>query len=347
MKDKLLKIFSVFISCFMLTLSINYGNVSAESASGNIYVVIGTNEDDNCVMLSIGSELYQKTFQKYSGEDFSLSYGDVIFLDNYSIEPIAPGQLAFAEDGYIEYLGNVSEYYADSIKELTITEKTETGSNITLSDSDGKIYKWITRNWMYDYGHKAEIDPCSLNIGDTINCAVETTEYYVGDTLNYREEVILPIGKTTEPSSTTPAETTPTEITTTTVSTTITTELTTEPTETTTSTVISTMTILPTATTVTSITTTIPVETTVSETLDTTLTTITNTTTTTITSQPKPLGDADGDNELTVRDCSFIAITIAQGRNDELSDSADYNGDNKVNVRDAAAIAKSLAQLKS
>ena len=54
--------------------------------------------------------------------------------------------------------------------------------------------------------------------------------------------------------------------------------------------------------------------------------------------------DADGDNELTVRDCSFIALTIAQGRNDELSDSADYNGDNKVNVRDAAAIAKSLAE---
>ncbi|MBQ3566941.1 MAG: leucine-rich repeat protein, partial [Oscillospiraceae bacterium] len=55
-------------------------------------------------------------------------------------------------------------------------------------------------------------------------------------------------------------------------------------------------------------------------------------------------GDADGDNELTVRDCSFIALAIAQGRNDELSDSADYNSDGEVTVRDAAAIAKSLAQ---
>ncbi len=165
---------------------------------------------------------------------------------------------------------------------------------------------------------------------------------------NYESTFQIRFGKNSLedlPSSTTPAETTPTETTTTTLSTTVTTELTTEPTKTTTSTAISTFIALPTATTVTSITTTIPVETTVSETLDTTLTTITSTTTTTITSQPKPLGDADGDNELTVRDCSFIALTIAQGRNDEFSDSADFNKDGEINVRDAAAIAKSLAQI--
>ncbi len=154
------------------------------------------------------------------------------------------------------------------------------------------------------------------------------------------------------PSSTTPAETTPTETTTTIVSTTVTTELTTEPTETTTSTAISTMTILPTATTVTTIpaiTTTVttpPTTTSLSE-LTTTTTTVTTITTPQPTEQAKPLGDADGDNELTVRDCSFIALAIAQGRNSDLSDSADFNKDGEVNVRDAAAIANTLAQVKS
>ncbi|MBQ3566450.1 MAG: hypothetical protein IJA12_04645 [Oscillospiraceae bacterium] len=129
------------------------------------------------------------------------------------------------------------------------------------------------------------------------------------------------------PPSTTPAETIPTETTTTTISTTVTTELTTEPAETTT-------------------VTTQPTTTSSSE-LTTTTTTVTTITTPQPTEQPKTLGDADGDNELTVRDCSFIALTIAQGRNDELSDSADFNKDGEVSVRDAAAIAKSLAQMKS
>ncbi|MBQ3566421.1 MAG: hypothetical protein IJA12_04500 [Oscillospiraceae bacterium] len=129
----------------------------------------------------------------------------------------------------------------------------------------------------------------------------------------------------TLPASTPPAETIPTETTTTTVSTTVTTELTTEPAETTT-------------------VTTQPTTTSSSE-LTTTTTTITTITAPQPTEQPKTLGDADGDNELTVRDCSFIALTIAQGRNDKLSDSADFNKDGEVTVRDAAAIAKSLAQI--
>lgn len=59
----------------------------------------------------------------------------------------------------------------------------------------------------------------------------------------------------------------------------------------------------------------------------------------------KLLGDADNDNELTTRDCAFIAATLAQGKNDELTDTADFNNDGEVNVRDAAAIARELAEL--
>ncbi len=56
------------------------------------------------------------------------------------------------------------------------------------------------------------------------------------------------------------------------------------------------------------------------------------------------IGDANSDSKLNVRDCAFIASALAQGRNDELKDNADFNGDGNVNVRDAAAIAKNLSE---
>lgn len=59
-----------------------------------------------------------------------------------------------------------------------------------------------------------------------------------------------------------------------------------------------------------------------------------------------PVGDANGDNKLNVRDAAFIAAKLAQGKSDELPECADFNGDGKINVRDAAAIAKFLASGK-
>ena len=58
------------------------------------------------------------------------------------------------------------------------------------------------------------------------------------------------------------------------------------------------------------------------------------------------LGDANNDNELNVRDCSFIANVIANGKGAELPDSADYNKDGNKNIRDAALIARELAEKK-
>lgn len=55
------------------------------------------------------------------------------------------------------------------------------------------------------------------------------------------------------------------------------------------------------------------------------------------------IGDANGDNELNVRDCAFIASLLSQGKETEISDIADFNEDGMINVRDAAAIAGSLA----
>lgn len=51
-------------------------------------------------------------------------------------------------------------------------------------------------------------------------------------------------------------------------------------------------------------------------------------------------GDANSDGLLNVRDCAYIAQSLACGRT--LPSSADYNSDGKANIRDAAAIASAL-----
>ncbi|MGN0614156.1 MAG: dockerin type I domain-containing protein [Porcipelethomonas sp.] len=56
-------------------------------------------------------------------------------------------------------------------------------------------------------------------------------------------------------------------------------------------------------------------------------------------------GDANGDGELSVRDCSYIAKMISAGRSGELTQAADYNSDGIVNVRDAASLSQYLSKL--
>ncbi|MBE6846084.1 MAG: hypothetical protein E7508_10385 [Ruminococcus sp.] len=59
-----------------------------------------------------------------------------------------------------------------------------------------------------------------------------------------------------------------------------------------------------------------------------------------------PIGDANGDNELNVSDCAFIARKLAKRETIEiaLNPAADYNNDGKVTVSDAATIARELAK---
>ncbi|MGN1480418.1 leucine-rich repeat protein [Porcipelethomonas sp.] len=54
-------------------------------------------------------------------------------------------------------------------------------------------------------------------------------------------------------------------------------------------------------------------------------------------------GDANGDEEVDVRDAAFIARKLAERKVNEIPDSADFNEDGKINVRDAAAIARYMA----
>ncbi len=106
-------------------------------------------------------------------------------------------------------------------------------------------------------------------------------------------------------------------------------------------TVTTTITTIPTEITATTVSTT--VSTSVSDTTSETAASATTSITTEIT---KISGDADNDNELTVRDCAYIASMLANGESEKLPETADFNGDGIINVRDAAGIAKKLAENK-
>lgn len=56
-----------------------------------------------------------------------------------------------------------------------------------------------------------------------------------------------------------------------------------------------------------------------------------------------PYGDANSDCQINVRDSSYIARLLAEGKNNSLPKWADYNNDGKTNVRDASLIARYLA----
>lgn len=164
--------------------------VSAEERE-NICVVVGANSDS--VMLDMGCVLFHDEYQKYSGSSSLLKYGDVIDINNVKIYPLAPGRFSFDDTSSIKYIGTVSDYYADNIRELTVTEKKGI-SQFELTDSEGTPYTWITDASSMDmFGYSYDVDPRFINVGDVINCAVEYSEYYQGEVLEHRWEVVLPV----------------------------------------------------------------------------------------------------------------------------------------------------------
>ena len=83
--------------------------------------------------------------------------------------------------------------------------------------------------------------------------------------------------------------------------------------------------------------------TTMKTTVSTTSSVVTTTVSSAVTVKTTPMGDANGDGKVDVRDAAFIARSLAAKRGGGFPHSADFNGDGKVNVRDAAAIAAYLA----
>ena len=62
--------------------------------------------------------------------------------------------------------------------------------------------------------------------------------------------------------------------------------------------------------------------------------------------QTYPLGDANHDGNVNVRDAACIAHYLANRKNYLLPEEADYNQDGSINVRDAAVIANDIAKRK-
>ena len=176
--------------CSTIATVISSTLVSAEERE-NICVVVGVNSDS--VMLDMGCVLFHDEYQKYSGSSSLLKYGDVIDINNVKIYPLAPGQFSFDDTSSIKYIGTVSDYYADNIRELTVTEKKGI-SQFELTDSEGTLYTWKTDASSMDmFGYSYDVDPHFINVGDVINCAVEYSEYYQGEVLEHRWEVVLPV----------------------------------------------------------------------------------------------------------------------------------------------------------
>jgi len=78
-------------------------------------------------------------------------------------------------------------------------------------------------------------------------------------------------------------------------------------------------------------------------------TSIPQTTGTSVSTEVSPViivGDANGDDELSISDAAFIARTLAKREIIDIkkNPTADYNGDGKITVSDAAAIARFLAK---
>lgn len=57
-----------------------------------------------------------------------------------------------------------------------------------------------------------------------------------------------------------------------------------------------------------------------------------------------PIGDANIDYNVDVRDCSYIAQMLASNQNYMLKKICDYNKDGTINIRDAASLANSLTK---
>lgn len=158
-------------------------------ADPNACTVIGLNADS--VYLSNGCVLNQSVFLEYSGAEHPLEYGDVLTVSAL-IDPIEPGQYVLDEDMEIIYHGTCADYY--TVKELTLTNKTANGAELTFTDEEGTSYKWSTGIVALDYhDYTALVDPISIPVGDTMLCAVKIVPYYADGEEFFREDVVLPL----------------------------------------------------------------------------------------------------------------------------------------------------------
>ena len=172
----------------------------SDDAEEKGYILVVEGVQGNSALMNDGHILVHELYSKYSGNKNTLKSGDVIEMSGYAAQEIAGGLITFIEeDAHIKYLGNVSDVYKDSIKELTVTEKTD-DTYFKLKDSEGTLYSWKSnvgevRNLYKKSGvFECGIDPKDVNVGDVVSCAVEEKEYLVRNKPPIKKmEVVLPV----------------------------------------------------------------------------------------------------------------------------------------------------------
>lgn len=174
---------------------------AADASETEALAVIATNYDivysGYEVLLENGCRLSNEEIQTYLGEDAKLKYGDVVSVHNTDIHDSSyPYHYMLDEDSEIVYLGTVETYYADSIKELTVT-RTFHGA-LDFTDADGVIYQWEPKSYFYEnYGYRTPegFDPAAYRayrVGDVVKCAVRSGE-------DIGNQVIQPITPASNP----------------------------------------------------------------------------------------------------------------------------------------------------
>ena len=170
----------------------------SDEAEEKGYVLVVEGVQGGSALMNDGHILAQEIYSKYSGNDNKLKSGDILEMSAYESQAIAGGLIHIEEGGHIKYLGNVTDVYKDSIKELTVTEKTD-DTYFKFKDSEGTVYGWKSnvgevRNLRKNDAFECDIDPKDINVGDVLECAVEEKEYLVRDQPPIKKmEVVLPV----------------------------------------------------------------------------------------------------------------------------------------------------------
>lgn len=148
-------------------------NTSAEKAFNAI--VVGVEGDT--YFLDCDCRLEQIIFEEYSGSSKKLSYGDVVKVSGVDYFLVTyPAQFPITDDTRMEYMGNISDIYSGSTKELTLKRRTAEGYIIFTDGKNEYTWKTKSKEMLRDLGYRLYCDADRFKTGDKVKCAVISPE---------------------------------------------------------------------------------------------------------------------------------------------------------------------------
>ncbi len=170
--------------------------LSGAALSASAVTVVA--ESDEFLLFDTSGTIRRSELTKYMEEDVTLHAGDVVVRSDGT-----PGFFSMTElDGINSYvpddsknitiirLGKAEDVYADSIKELTVTESmVEEGHavHLELVDAEGNSYSWDSYAPMWrDLSVEAGYSPLDYQVGDTARFVLQLNVWK-------KEEVLYPV----------------------------------------------------------------------------------------------------------------------------------------------------------